>query len=333
LIGRFEREATGTDGERYAWSGLDVAVLRDGRFVSVCLFETDDEDAAFAYADERVRLSSIRLPLTNRARQTWDVIERAGKARDIDALMACYSRSLIYDDRRQMNGGPIDDMRRAFELLAEDYTQLDMRSLAVRGERLHLGYGLYRNDSGFESSSLWVHEVDDDGKIVYLCRFDEDDFNSAYRELERRYCVGEGARFAEIAKLGAEYLIALNEGAFDLVFNELTTPGMRVENRRRTGFPDRSVAEFRASWEELNQMAGPSRSWNSAVCWLSPNCGVVRAERAAMGEGNEDYAWSFLVVFEAADGRCTHICEFELDDEAAAFAYAEERVRRHAEGS
>ena len=31
-------------------------------------------------------------------------------------------------------------------------------------------------------------------------------------------------------------------------------------------------------------------------------------------------------VFETRDGRCTGLCEFELDDEAAAFAYAEERV-------
>jgi hypothetical protein len=35
-----------------------------------------------------------------------------------------------------------------------------------------------------------------------------------------------------------------------------------------------------------------------------------------------------LVVFEASEGRATHLCEFDLDDEAAAFAYAEERVRR-----
>ena len=128
--------------------------------------------------------------------------------------------------------------------------------------------------------------------------------------------------------LGAEYLIAINQGAFDKVVNELTAPGMRIENRTRSGFPDRSVTELGASFEELNTMVGPSRSWNSAVCWLSPACGVVRHEREAFREDGEHYAWAFFVVFEAVDGRATHLCQFEPDDEAAAFAYAEERVRQ-----
>ena len=74
-------------------------------------------------------------------------------------------------------------------------------------------------------------------------------------------------------------------------------------------------------------MVGPSRSWNSAECWLSPTCAVVRHEREAAGRGGDRYSWTFLVVFEAAGGRCAHLCQFDLDDEAAAFAYAEQRVR------
>jgi hypothetical protein len=34
-----------------------VSGLRDGRVVSSCLFDPDDEAAAFVYAEERVRLS------------------------------------------------------------------------------------------------------------------------------------------------------------------------------------------------------------------------------------------------------------------------------------
>ncbi len=40
-------------------------------------------------------------------------------------------------------------------------------------------------------------ELGDDERIVYEVRFDEDDFEGAYRELERRYYAGEGAAFAE----------------------------------------------------------------------------------------------------------------------------------------
>ena len=36
--------------------------------------------------------------------------------------------------------------------------------------------------------------------------------------------------------------MALNRDDFDLLFGELCTPGMRVENRTRSAFPDRSTA-------------------------------------------------------------------------------------------
>ena len=39
-------------------------------------------------------------------------------------------------------------------------------------------------------------EIGSDGLNVYECRYDEDDFGSAYAELERRYYAGEGAAFA-----------------------------------------------------------------------------------------------------------------------------------------
>ena len=36
-----------------------------------CEFELDDEEAAFAYAEERVRATRSRLAVINRASQTW----------------------------------------------------------------------------------------------------------------------------------------------------------------------------------------------------------------------------------------------------------------------
>jgi hypothetical protein len=119
----------------------------------------------------------------------------------------------------------------------------------------------------------------------------------------------------------------MNKSDFDRVFGGLTAPEIRFENRSSSVFPDRSAAELRASLEELNAMVASSRSWNSAECWLDSTCGVVRHERQAVGLDGEQYAWTRLFVHEARDGRLTAWCEFELDDEAAAFAYAEERIR------
>ena len=74
-------------------------------------------------------------------------------------------------------------MHTASERVFEQYTQFEGRMLAVRGERLALGWTRWSNESGFETAYLVLHEIGDDGRIVYQGRFDEDDFEGAYREL------------------------------------------------------------------------------------------------------------------------------------------------------
>jgi hypothetical protein len=291
------------------------------------MFDLSDEDDAFAYAQERVTAGDHRLAVTNAASRRLDALIKAGRARDVDAAVDCYTEGFTYDDRRKWRGNPISDLRATAERILSQYSVFEAHILAVRGEYLQLGRCRWSNDSGFETTYLTVCEVDDHGRFIYEARFDEDDFNAAYRELEKRYCTGEGAEFAEIALLAAEHLIAINEGAYDRVVNDLTAPGMRIENRTRSGFPDRSLTELAASLEDLSVMVGSTRSWNSAACWLSPECGVLRHEREAFGGDGEHYRWTFVVVLEAAGGRATHLCQFELDDEAEAFAYAEERAR------
>ena len=84
-------------------------------------------------------------------------------------------------------------------------TTLNGALLAVRGERLNLLSSRWSDDAGNETSHLHVFEIGDDGLIVYEGRFDEDDFEGAYRELERRYYAGEGAAFAEAGATATEW--------------------------------------------------------------------------------------------------------------------------------
>jgi ketosteroid isomerase-like protein len=327
---RLEREAVGHEGELYAWTRLHATEIRDGRLASMCEFELDDEEAAFAYAEERVRAASSRLAVANRASKIVEAGWLATQAHDLDGLVQLYSDRFEYDDRRRLSGDAIESraaLRAACERILEQYPHVEWRPLAIRGERLELHWSRWSDDAGNETTYVDVIEIGDDGQIVYDGRFDEDDFEDAYRELERRYSAGEGPAFAELSAVGTEWLIALNRGDFDRAFGELTDPEMRIENRSSSVFPDRSAAELRASLEELNAMVASARSWNSAECWLDSTCGVVRHERQAVGLDGEQYAWTRLFVFEARDGRCTAMCEFELGDEAAAFAYAEERIR------
>jgi hypothetical protein len=276
-----------------------------------------------------MRATSSRLAVTNRAREMTHAGFEALQARNIEAQLGVYSDQFVYDDRRRLSGHPIEgraELRAAMERIHEQYSTFEERTLAVRGERLHLVWSRWSNDAGFETAYLFVHEADESGRIEYEGRFDEDDFEGAYRELERRYYAGEGAAFAEGGAVQTEWITALNRGDLDRV-GALHAPEMRVENRSRTGFPDRSATDLRASFTELNAMVATTRTWPSAVCWVSPAWHVTRLEREAVGADSERYEWTRLLVNELRGGLVMFSCEFDLEDEEAAFAYAEERLR------
>ena len=301
-VARFEREAIGDDGEQYSWTRIYVSEMRDGRAVLSHQFELDDEEGAFAYAEERVRATASRLTVTNRSVQSVDRLGAAMNAHDIDEIMKCFSDQLVYDDRRRLTGDPISgraEFRAAFERILAQYSDFERRVLAVRGDRLNLHRSRWSDDSGNETAYLHVYEMDDDGLQIYEGRFDEDDFEDAYRELEHRYNAGEGAAFAKSVALSAEWVTALKWGEFDRMLAELSSRDIRVESRSRSAFPDRSATDLSASLHELDAMVTSTRTWNSAVHWLSPNCNVVRMQREALGPDGEQYEWARLYVTES----------------------------------
>ena len=74
-------------------------------------------------------------------------------------------------------------------------------------------------------------------------------------------------------------------------------------------------------------MVTSARSWSAVERWLSPNVVVARHERDAIGRDGEQYDWTWIFVLEVGNGRVIGGCQFDLEDEVAAFAYAEEQVR------
>ena len=78
-------------------------------------------------------------------------------------------------------------MRSAMQRIFRQYSRFESRVLAVRGSYLNLASHCWSDESGNQSSSLILAEIDGDDHIVYEARFDEDDFNGAFEELERRY--------------------------------------------------------------------------------------------------------------------------------------------------
>ena len=206
---------------------------------SVCQFD-DDEEAAFAYAESLVTPRPSRPAISNRASQTMNDAANAMRARDVHAVVGFYADKFTYDDRRRLSGDPINDraeLRAAAERILAQYTRFEARTLAVRGERLQLAWTRSSDDAGNETSQLHVTEVDDEGRIAYEGRFDGDNFEGAYRELERRYYADEGAAHAESGAMLGEVMTAINRGDLDRVFGELIAPGFRFESRSQLGLP------------------------------------------------------------------------------------------------
>ena len=229
-----------------------------------------------------------------------------------------------------MSGDPIEGragLRAAVERIFEQFTGFEGRTLAVRGERLALHRSRWSDDAGNEATHFHVFEVGDDGRIAYQGRFDEDDFEGAYRELERRYYAGEGAAHAEPGAVMLEIMIGMSRGDFGRLFGELASPDLRVENRSRSGLPDRSAAELRASFEDLSDLVASVRAWTRRSAGYRRPGASCRFEREAVGPDDEQYTWTRLLAGECRDGRLAWVCEFDPDDEDAAFAYAEERIR------
>ncbi len=102
-----------------------------------------------------------------------------------------------------------------------------------------------------------------------------------------------------------------------------------MHDRTRSGFGgDRSAADLRVTYEDLTAMMESTRIWHSSIHWLSPTVAIGRFEGGeAVGRDGKRHAWSFVDVAGVLDGRLDWACQFDLDDEAAAFAYAEQRVR------
>ena len=88
--------ARGTDGEEYAWARIYVGEFRDGLLASMRQFE--DEETAFAYADECVRVPATRLAVSNRASDVGVLILAAMRAHDLDGTAGHWADQFVYDD-------------------------------------------------------------------------------------------------------------------------------------------------------------------------------------------------------------------------------------------
>ena len=169
-IGRHEREAVGRDGERYAWTRLVVFEVRDGRNTSMCVFELEDEEAAFAYAEERAR-AHRKPPAGRQPRQPACGTLSGHAMRSHMPMPRPRSSPTSFVLRRsaaaERRSDRAERVRTAVERIFEQYTGLRMAHAGGTGRHLQSGRSRWSNEAGYETSYLHVTEIDDDGRITY----------------------------------------------------------------------------------------------------------------------------------------------------------------------
>ena len=136
----------------------------------------------------------------------------------------------------------------------------------------------------------------------------------------------KGAAFAKFRRLSATgYMTTFNRGDLDRMLAVLTSPGMRVENRSRSS----SGSLSRRPPCQPRRVDRDGHGYTHVVLRRSLVVADHVVARCARGTRSRRRALCVgtrlrVRVFVRRSGRS---CEFELDDEDAAFAYAEELAR------
>ncbi len=183
------------------------------RTVSIVAFDRKDLDAAHAELDRRfeagggaevaTRIAARELSVSLVANLAHQATERAAacwRVRDWNGFAHVMVAGFRFDDRRSLSHRVLDlDAYVVFARALGDMASASIHvdCLATRGEHLCLTrhrFAVAEGDVGpSELEYLYVVEGDDHGRIVALVAFDNNDLDSAYAELERRFDAGEGA--------------------------------------------------------------------------------------------------------------------------------------------
>lgn len=231
-----------------------------------------------------------------------------------------------YDDRRKglrhvLEGSERRKVVDATLETALSTWRLEVEPIAIRGSRLSLTYGCYR-DSGDPDRSiavemLHVMEVDAAGLMRYTVNFDPDDFDAALAELDARYLAGEAAAYANTWSLVTGAYAGFNQR--DLA---ATTPDwVSIDHRRGAGFaPGDMIPYMQAAWDD----SPDTRIYIAAVHRISSIGAVVTHVAQGISQDGFDAEWRDINVL-TVDGNLVDRCElFDHDDLHAALARFDE---------
>ena len=160
----------------------------------------------------------------NRASEMGQRLAGLLRAGDFDAYRACYhpdarivshlfTRHLTDSEDVGRDAYVANVVSRAESGL--DFGEHEMRTLAVRGERLVLNEFSAPSGGVWETSMFAIRELGDDGRIVYTSYYEPEAFIDAHVELDRRFIEAEGAPSHRVLRVVARFNESVARGDLD----------------------------------------------------------------------------------------------------------------------
>ena len=316
-------KGTSREGFDAEWRMINIFTVED-ELISRC--ETFDETAlhtALARFDE---LHPQARLLENAAIRAWAGVVDAFNRRDGDALLALASADIRYDDRRKglrhVHEGP--ERRKVVDVTLETAPsswRLEVKPIAIRGSRLSLTRGCYRDiddaDRPIAVEMLHVMEVGAGGLMQHTVNFDVDDIDAAFEELDARYLSGEAAAHAHTWSVIAETYAALNR-------RELPPTAIDwVDVDHRRGTPTAAgdlIPSVRATWDLMPDFS----TRIEVVHRLSALGAVITNSSSGTSHEGFDAEWRMLQLVTVEGDRINRCEVFDETDLDAALARFEE---------
>jgi hypothetical protein len=242
---------------------LDVFAA-DGSVARQEYFDADCDAEALARFDALTGASSGPR-IENAATRSSDRFDDAWHAHDWAGVMAVLAHDLRYIDRRGMLQLDLDReqflgfIRPLFDMAS---SRLESQVLATRGDRLALSRfhfeGSDRDRGPTETESLIVVEVNDHGERGALVRFDADNLDAAYAELDARYAAGEAAPFAAAVEMTRAFVRAFGNRDWEYLAAQ-NAPDLVVYDHRRLGWETLDLRAYVAMLRALADLAPDAR--------------------------------------------------------------------------
>jgi len=186
-----------------------------GRIVRADIYDDDGVEAALARFAELAPAVAAPPRFVNAATATTDPVIACMVAHDWQGFEQLFAENFRMSDRRRVVQLEFDrDQYVAFirEVADGRAVRGDSQVLATRGDRLALNRSTFEftdTDVGpSEIAFLILTQVDDRGRIVAYVRWDPDDVDAAYAELDARWAAGEALAHPLASKWLAGYLRA-----------------------------------------------------------------------------------------------------------------------------